>query len=64
MIKSGSVTEYLRSMILDILGMILDLLEYDSGYLKIVIWDVLNVAATLGPLFKKKVNNNNNNIKV
>lgn len=55
MIKSGSVTEYLRSMILDILGMILDLLEYDSGYLKIVIWDVLNVAATLGPLFKKKV---------
>lgn len=55
MIKSGFVIEYFRSMILDILGMILDFLEYDLGYFKIVIWDVLNVVVIFGLLFKKKV---------
>ena len=46
------------------------ILEGDSGYLKSVIWGILKVAATAGPLFKKKTkqkptfNNNNKNKNV
>lgn len=45
--------EYFRSVILDISGVIPDILEGGSGFLKSVIWGILKVAATAAPLFKK-----------